>query len=289
MQPRDSREKKLDRLKRYLSARRDVVLAYLFGSCAKGTQTGKSDCDVAVYLKTDDGRLEYEESGRYPQADLIWDDAERIVGSEVDLVVLNRAPAGLAFEILRNGRQLICKDRRTWLDFLIRVSTLAEDFREFLADFWNIKYRSSSLSQADRTRLRRIVDFLKDELKEHRRFKGLDWKKFRDNSSERRNVERWIENLVNASIDIAKILLAARKKKLPETYRETLELLAILENFDANTASKLAGYCKLRNILAHEYMDIRFERVNEFLQHAEPLYRELVKYVTDLLEEKNTR
>ncbi len=274
-----SKERRLDRLRKYLSARTDVVLAYVFGSRAKGTQTRESDCDIAVYLRPESGRMECEERGRYPQADVIWNDAERILRSEVDLVVLNRAPASLVFEILRNGRSLVRKDKGLWLDFLVTVGTLAEDFRHFLADFWSIKRHSSSMSRTDKTRLMRIVDFLKDELKEYRRFKGFDWKKFRDNSSERRNLERWIENLVNASIDMAKIMLASQRKKLPETYMETLQLMATLKGFDAETASKLAGYCRLRNILAYEYMDIRFERISEFLQNAEPAYKKLAEYV----------
>jgi len=41
-------------------------------------------------------------------------------------------------------------------------------------------------------------------------------------------VERWIENLVNASTDIAKILLASSKQVAPQTYRETLLHLSVI-------------------------------------------------------------
>ncbi len=40
----------------------DVLFAYLFGSYAKGTQDEKSDIDIAVYLKDEKKRIEFETS-----------------------------------------------------------------------------------------------------------------------------------------------------------------------------------------------------------------------------------
>lgn len=128
------------------------------------------------------------------------------------------------------------------------------------------------------------MDFLKDELKEYCHFQNLDSNTYESNSTERRNVERWIENLVNASIDLAKIILAAEQKKIPESYKKTLQLLAILPGFDEKTAYKLAKFSPLRNILAHEYLDIRFQKIQQFLQEAEPIYKSLIEFVTKFLQ-----
>jgi uncharacterized protein len=43
---------------------------------------------------------------------------ERLLKKEVDLIVLNRARAVLADEIIRKGRPIVVKDKGMFLDFL---------------------------------------------------------------------------------------------------------------------------------------------------------------------------
>ena len=51
-------------------------------------------------------------------------------------------------------------------------------------------------------RLIKHLRFFEEELVDFSTFKGLSWERYRSDRAERRNVERWIENLVNSSIDI---------------------------------------------------------------------------------------
>ena len=95
----------------------------------------------------------------------------------------------------------------------------------------------------------------------------------------RRNVERWAENLVNASIDMAKILLAAHGVAMPQSYRESLRNLSSLTGFVPDNAERLASFAKLRNTLAHEYLNLRFKQLSDFIREAEPHYRTLLEYV----------
>ena len=99
----------------------------------------------------------------------------------------------------------------------------------------------------------------------------------------RRSVERWVENIVNASIDISKILLASEKKKLPDTYREVLDSLCELPGFDKGLSVKLADNTKLRNVLAHEYLDLRFEKLQSFVLSADGVYKKLISYVNKVI------
>jgi uncharacterized protein YutE (UPF0331/DUF86 family) len=96
-------------------------------------------------------------------------------------------------------------------------------------------------------------------------------------------IERWVENLVNCSIDIAKILLASEKKATPDTYREMLKNLALLPGFDEQIALKLSSFSKLRNILAHEYLDIRFNQIEKFLNEFEPAFMALLDFTRKFL------
>jgi len=276
-------QEKIDKLRAYFSSHQDIVIAFVFGSYAKNQQTEESDLDVALYFKPQTKSLEWEEVKTYPAEGQIWSDVEKITGMRTDLIVLNRAPATLACTVLREGIPLIIKDRYLYIEFLLIISQVAEDFQEFIKDFYLIKQRSQSLNPVDEARLIRIVDFLEAELKDYPNFKGLNRIQYETDSALRRNVERWVENIVNASIDIAKILLAAEKKRIPQTYRLALQELSLLENFSSEIAEKLARLTRLRNILAHEYVDIRFQQISEFIQESEPVYLELVHFIKSFL------
>lgn len=272
-------EEKMVRLQEYFSDRSDVAMAFLFGSYATGRFMPESDLDIAVYFKPEGREVEWEETGSYGEEDQIWRDLERIAGVDTDLVVLNRAPATLAASILGEGIPIVIKNRALYLRLFLQVSEAAESFREFTRDFWAIKQRSASLTEADRGRLIRIADFLEAELRDLPGFVDLDKATYENDPPVRRNVERLVENIVNASIDIAKILLAAEEKRIPQTYREALEELSLLDGFDREAAIRLSGFAKLRNILAHEYIDIRFPQIRKFILESEPAYRALLRFV----------
>mgnify|MGYP005838784013 CR=1 FL=1 len=108
-------------------------------------------------------------------------------------------------------------------------------------------------------------------------FSSLTYEAYTTQSPLRRNLKRWVENLVNASFDIAKILLACEKQLLPQTYRETLLRLKTLKGFQEPWVEKLAERARLRNILAHEYTDIRFKYLAEFISSAATIYHRYIQ------------
>ncbi len=268
----------------YFSSRPEVVFAYLFGSAASGRATAESDVDVAVYLRdgtTPERSLpEVEElDRRFESEEEIWADVERICERGTDLIVLNRAPAGVAAGAVLTGTLLHSSDDHLRTAFFLAVTTLAEDEREFVDDYVRIKERSRSLSEIDRSRLVRIVDFLEDELADAPQFAGMDMERYSTDRNFRRSVERWVENLVNASIDAAKIVLASERRSVPQTYRETVEMIATVDGFRDMTAiaRQLAANTRIRNMLAHEYLDLRYTRVNTVVDNAVGTYGALIK------------
>lgn len=66
----------------------------------------EGDIDIAVYFQPDNG-VEWETfSTRYEGENRIALDLERLLGKEIDLVVLNRAKSVLADEIMRKCQQV---------------------------------------------------------------------------------------------------------------------------------------------------------------------------------------
>lgn len=277
-------EEKIALLKEYFIRRPDVLMVFVFGSYAKGQETSESDFDVAVYFRLDDQCMEWEGEEYYKDEDKIWNDIEKIIGVDTELVVLNRASSTVVSSVLQEGIPVIIRDQSFYLRFFLLISSAAEYFREFTRDFWEIKQRSLSLSDTDKHRLIRITDFLETELSDYPKFAGITQNRYETDTILRRNIERWTENIVNASIDIAKILLASQKQRMPQTYREVIQELSLLGNFSAETSQKLAQFAKLRNILAHEYLDIRFKQIKRFVTESEPLYRELINLVKSFID-----
>jgi predicted nucleotidyltransferase len=134
----------LEFFKDYFKERKDIAFAFLFGSAAKGRIRKGGDVDVAIYF-TPERDVEWEAfNKRYEGESRIALDLERLLKTEVDLVVLNRAKAILADEIIRNGEPIIIRDRGTFMDFLCIVTDEAESMRGWLeSSFGEERFASS--------------------------------------------------------------------------------------------------------------------------------------------------
>jgi uncharacterized protein YutE (UPF0331/DUF86 family)/predicted nucleotidyltransferase len=277
------KEEKIEKLKEYFEKRDDVVLAYIFGSQAKGTERRISDWDLGVYFHPKGRELELEEGFDYPQVTEIWREIERIVKSDVDLVVLNNAYTPLVYTTLNTGIPIVQKDMWLYRRLLTKTFYEALDFWQFAQEFWDIRQRSASLSAEDRIDLERHIIFLKNELSDLDANRTVSQHEYTENRATKRNIERWVENIIMASLDIAKIILSSEKKDMPSSYRETLHSFGMLY-FDEKFADNLSGFANLRNIIAHEYLDIRWQRIQNFLKQVDNVYPALLEKAEVFLE-----
>ncbi len=246
-------------------------MAFVFGSYARGREMAESDFDVAVYLEKRDKDIKKEAE--------FWSDITEILKKEVDLVCLNYAPATLVSNVMKTGIPITIKNKRLYWEVYLKNTLEAEDFLQFLEGFWRIKQRARSLSDEDRPRLMVRIDFLKTQMDEFGRFQDLTFDEYQKDIDKKRIVERWAENIVNASIDIAKIVLASEKRLMPKTYEEALRDLGILAGLTGDESKSFARFARLRNILAHEYLEILYESIREFIKDAPPLYKKAVDFL----------
>lgn len=271
---------KISLLKDYFQKNPEVVFAFLFGSQAKKIAGKISDWDIAVYFRPQED-LEWEETERqYPQENKIWNDLIDILETDnVDLIILNRAPSNIAASAITEGTPLIIRDRGLFLDFMLVVTKEAEDFTEFMEDYLKIKISSQSLAEESRTRLIQRLDYLLTYWPEKEKLLKLDFDTYKNEPVQRRNLERWVENIANATIDIAKIILASEKKQMPKSYKEALLDLGFLFGLNEQEAKKFSEVANLRNILAHEYLDILYARIKDFLLNISPFYEKLIAFL----------
>jgi uncharacterized protein YutE (UPF0331/DUF86 family) len=144
------------------------------------------------------------------------------------------------------------------------------------------------LDKEIRFRLIKHITFTEAELSDYSTFQSMTWKEYREDSSKRRNVERWIENLINSSVDISKIILNSEGIKPGDSYKETVKSLALVPEFNEQNILAISKWVKLRNIISHEYLDIRWSSIKNFLVDAKQLYDNFLITVRAYLEKHNT-
>jgi len=282
-------KKKIELLKKYFSERSDVLMAFVFGSRAKKRSTQISDWDIAAYFESPRaGGIELESDRDYPRESEVWGDLIKILGTDnVDFIILNRAPASIAALAITQGLPLAIKNRKIYLEFMLAATMEAEDYRRTAKEYAQVYWRSHSLSEEDKHILNKRLIFLDSELSDADKFKPLTRLEYEQDRMKRRQTERWIENLMNAAIDISKTILASQKRPIPSTYREILEGIDTIAGFPEGTGEQLAKWAELRNILAHEYLDVRWKRIDDFIKRSEPYFRKLIEAVkSDFLSEK---
>lgn len=262
----------LKTLKRYLKKEPSVLLAFLFGSFSKGFATQESDVDIGLYLKEKDKQNEIEFQ------------ITKILEKETDYIYLDEAPATLISNMFKTGIPLVVKDKKLYWQLYLSVSLEAEDFLKFARDYWEIYKRARSLVSEEEVRLLERMQFLQSELREVEEFKKLTFDEYRDDKSKRRNIERWAENILNATIDIAKIILASEKKRMPKTYEDALFYFAGLVGFNNEDSKRFSKFANLRNILAHEYLDILFSRIQKFIPGAPTFYEKIFTFLEEYLK-----
>jgi predicted nucleotidyltransferase len=108
----------------YFARQPDVVVAYLFGSVARGWADQLSDVDIAVLL---DERLEADE--RIERQLRFMVDLDEYADREVQVVVLNQAPPLLAYQVVRHGILLYERSRAERIAFEVRTRRVYFDFK----------------------------------------------------------------------------------------------------------------------------------------------------------------
>lgn len=132
----------MDAISKHLYEREEIILAYVYGSLARGTENKMSDIDIAIYIDKD----KKPDSGPFGYRSELITELESLVDREVDLVILNDVPQLLAFNVLKEGRLLFTKSEKKrvqlhdsimkkYLDFLPARSVQEKYLKKRIANF----------------------------------------------------------------------------------------------------------------------------------------------------------
>lgn len=142
------------------------------------------------------------------------------------------------------------------------------------------------MTRTDKLKLIPYLDFLKKELlfvSEYKR--QVDWKVYQTQRSKRLEIERWVESLINATLDISKVLLTVMANEIPETSRELLFQIGSNIYGKEEKAESFSELAKIRNTLAHRYLDVRWEDIKRFLNIVPEFYPPFIEFVEKMIEE----
>lgn len=142
------------------------------------------------------------------------------------------------------------------------------------------------MKKESRQRLLKHLNFLEEEIEDYSKFKYLKQEEYKKDRDKRRSAERWIENIINSSIDISKIVLTLEGIRLPDNYKEIVYTLSTVKDLDTVPVEAISKWVWFRNIVAHEYLNLRWASIKRFIEETEPLYKDFLKKVKEYLEKQ---
>jgi predicted nucleotidyltransferase len=114
----------------YLARQPDIVIAYLFGSVARGEENRLSDVDIAILLEPDLNReTQLEVQIKY------LTELDQMICRDVQLVILNDAPPMLAYQVIRDGLLLYERSQEERVEFAVLAIKRYFDVQPMMAYF----------------------------------------------------------------------------------------------------------------------------------------------------------
>ena len=119
-------------------------------------------------------------------------------------------------------------------------------------------------------------------------YKNMTLDEYRQNEERQALVERCLEVITQAAIDINKNLIESvqRSRSRRFTNQESFELVGELSLISAQLATNLLPSAIFRNLLAHDYDDIMPERAYEIMQSSFVHYPEYIRQVEKYIDSK---
>jgi len=136
------------------------------------------------------------------------------------------------------------------------------------------------LDQTDKAKLIPHLEYLEREYQFFDAYRSeVDWQVYQTQRAKRLEIERWVECLINATLDISKIFFVVRGEEVPETSREILFKIGAEICRTEKEAEEFSELAKIRNTLAHRYLDIKWNDIKRFFQIGAHLYPLFIKRI----------
>jgi len=273
--------------------RHGVVLAYLYGSQARGDAGPLSDVDVAVQFTRDLSRRErFSRVGR-----LISDLCQLLQRDDVYVVDLDVIPPLLCHRIYLNHRLLYCPDDAVWVPFETRALRRYVATKPLRRIRWHYVVRritqgrygrlaSEAQTMVDVEVIQQRLGALEEFVSHLEEMCSRSLEEWRDDVVVRYATERELEVAIQRVLNIATHVLTADFAIPADDYAGVIRALGKAGVLPADFAKRFTGIVGFRNVLTELYVEVDPARVYEHLQRDPDDIRFFARCIVEYLERK---
>lgn len=125
----------------------------------------------------------------------------------------------------------------------------------------------------------RKLDKLKEYLSELQVAQDITWEKYQKNNRDRAFIERYIHIAIETVFDITNHIISYQEWKEPETYRESIQILASHGILPDEKVSDFQNMASFRNMLVHHYEKVDNEVVYGIFRHKLEDFELFIKFI----------
>jgi uncharacterized protein YutE (UPF0331/DUF86 family)/predicted nucleotidyltransferase len=240
-----------------------LTALWLFGSFARDEATPISDVDLA-YLP--DETLNGEALQQF-DAQLYGTIASALKSDEFTLVNVYTAPAYFSLQVLREGRELLCRDRLAVALLVERICRSAPDER-LLRHRGNVDFLEALPVPERKVDTDRVIEFLRllgDDLAALRGKAVTPRELYGRSRDIQAIVERRLQTAIESCINVGNHLIARLGLRPPAEYADVFRALAEAKILPGELAQQMMDMARFRNLLVHVYWALDHERVYDSL------------------------
>lgn len=260
--PRDI-EDRLKSLPERLTDIDGLAALWLFGSFARGEATPVSDVDLA-YLP--DETLQGEELDRF-ETRLYTAISGTLRTDDFTFMNFRRAPAYFAWPVIKEGKQLFCRDKRAVAALVEAVCGRAPDVA-WLRRVGNADFLETFEMEERTVDIDRVSEFLRlisDDLQILREKSQVTRGDYLNSRDLQAIVERRLQTATESAINIGNHMIARLGFRPPQDYADVFRILGENQVLRWELAEAMMDMAKFRNLLVHVYWAIDHQRVFDSL------------------------
>lgn len=132
----DMLSKYISLIVKYFSQDEEVMLAYLYGSYAKGNADIRSDVDIALLVRQKPRLITKKEIAYALEIENI------IKNTEVDVRILNDSPLAFQYQVVKKGRLIFCRNQRLRVRYESNLINEYLDFKPYIEYYDRCMYKN---------------------------------------------------------------------------------------------------------------------------------------------------
>ena len=268
----------------------DVLLAYLFGSEAKGSTNRESDIDIAVLLSDQIPQAQYGQRVVCLNSELIG----IFQRDAIDVALLNNVPPLLVFEVVRYG-VVIYDPQQRYVSFYIDTFNRYADtqpLRDLQWQYYLKRQQTKSQKLPKRVRLimidpqaiQALLQTLSEYTEDLRTYQQLSYDEVVADRNYQSMIRYALQTAIQSVIGIANHLLIGGDLEQPSDSRSAILGLGRHDILSQDFAQELAGMSGLKNVIVHRYMTVDDELIYQFLQKCVTDFETFSQHIVDYLQ-----